>query len=335
LENTICHSSPNRVLLALLPFIDHKTATVRAKVAGCLLLLLQRRLDEAGSLKELDGLKQKLSKLLQDANPETRSHAREIVKTLLNQAGCTRSELELSISSDLIDKALKDNMSLTASFYSPLRGIGSFPNSALGRPVAENFHSTGLGRPSSYAALHNSSVDSSDVSLHYSQSSGDQRPPHNGSVTSKKMGLAVVETPTRPSRRKALGITAGSPGINDDDAFSGEYTSVQHSPRDQRNSDGQDCSTPSDRKYGKKSVVPQQGNRNAAKRMLESDPELLQLSSLLITLTNSKNWMDKRDAMTTLTNIVIKHHSVLREVGKLESCLEELLDRLNDGAIKV
>jgi hypothetical protein len=36
-----------------------------------------------------------------------------------------------------------------------------------------------------------------------------------------------------------------------------------------------------------------------------------------------------------MTNMLIKYYSVLRDVSKLETCLDGLLERLNDGSIKV
>lgn len=89
--------------------------------------------------------------------------------------------------------------------------------------------------------------------------------------------------------------------------------------------------TPTSRRVKKLSAT----TATAAKRMLESDPELMQWQNLLIAISTSKNWIDKKEAISKLTELVIKHCLILRDVGKLETCLDGLLERLADGSIKV
>lgn len=312
-----------RSLVALLGFADHKTATVRAKVAGSLLLLLQRRFDELQGQREMDGLKSRLGKLLQDQNPETRSHAREIAKFLLNTAGMTRSDLENFVSTDLLDKALKDKMSLTTSFYSPLRGVSTFANSSVGRQLDEDSEAYSVMRKSSPHLL-NSNNENDDVDNFklYSHSSGDHRRRN-----------AAENTPSRPSRRKMASDQVADQDIPFSPARS-TAPPVVHSPRS--NHDNVASSSSNTRKSKKLGVSHSSINASAAaKRILESDPELMQWQGFLITISNTKNWVEKKEALTSLTNILINHYSVLRDVGKLEICLDGLLDRLNDGSAKV
>jgi len=73
---------------------------------------------------------------------------------------------------------------------------------------------------------------------------------------------------------------------------------------------------------------------NAAKRVMESTPELQDLQGLLLS-TTLKSWTDRRDNMSRLTDVILQHHKVLQDANKLSSCIDSLLDRLEDGSVKV
>ena len=88
-------------------------------------------------------------------------------------------------------------------------------------------------------------------------------------------------------------------------------------------------------KRNRKSTIGGNNVATAAKRIMESDPELMQWQTLLVTISTSKTWNEKKDSISKMTDLMIKHHSVLNDVGKLETCLEGVLDRLNDGSTKV
>lgn len=71
----------------------------------------------------------------------------------------------------------------------------------------------------------------------------------------------------------------------------------------------------------------------AAKRAMENDPELASLQDKLAA-TAVKAWMERKEAMTVLTTLMINHYDVLRDAGKLAVCIDNMLDRLQDGSAK-
>ena len=292
------YASAVRVLVALLGFVEHKTAGVRAKVAGCILQLLQRRCNELQGQRELESLKPRMGKLLQDQNPDTRSHAREIVKFLLHNAGMTRLELENFVPSELIDKALKEKLSLKTSFHSPLRALSTDASSVIVRSLEGESEGCSGMRKSSPELKGHDTIDGKMCN----HCGGDNRSKTNGNE----------HTPSNPGRRKIMPPTfAESSGSNN----------------------GNSSSTAPKSNFSKRAGATL--NATAAKRMLESDPELMHWQDVLLACGNSKNWIEKKDALTNLTHILIKHYSILRDVGKLETCLDGILDRLNDGSVKV
>ena len=72
----------------------------------------------------------------------------------------------------------------------------------------------------------------------------------------------------------------------------------------------------------------------AAKRAIEATPELASLMDLQAA-TRVKAWMERRDAMTKLSEVMVRHYAVLRDANKLAPCVDCLLERLEDGSAKV
>ena len=68
--------------------------------------------------------------------------------------------------------------------------------------------------------------------------------------------------------------------------------------------------------------------------MMETDEELIGLSGLRNSAT-AKSWIDRKSAISALTSLVLKHYTVLRDAGKINICLDALLERLEDGSVKV
>jgi len=73
---------------------------------------------------------------------------------------------------------------------------------------------------------------------------------------------------------------------------------------------------------------------SAAKRAMEQDPELSNLQSILADTTVS-SWTARKDAVDRVTELVIKHYDILRDANKLSGCVDCLLNRLEDGSVKV
>jgi hypothetical protein len=51
--------------------------------------------------------------------------------------------------------------------------------------------------------------------------------------------------------------------------------------------------------------------------------------------TGSSNWAARSDAVGKITLCVLTHPDVLRDAGRMESCVDRILERLEDGSIKV
>ena len=81
------------------------------------------------------------------------------------------------------------------------------------------------------------------------------------------------------------------------------------------------------------------GNTAAAKRVIESDSELQALPELFLVVQGlgpqSVDWNARLDALTRITDAVTGNWEVLRNAGILDNCLDRLLERLEDGSLKV
>ena len=74
---------------------------------------------------------------------------------------------------------------------------------------------------------------------------------------------------------------------------------------------------------------------NAKRVIIEQDQELSNLSELLQN-TTVRSWTERNVALDSLTNLMIRHCNVLlHDVKKLSNCLEHILNRLEDGMVKV
>lgn len=71
-----------------------------------------------------------------------------------------------------------------------------------------------------------------------------------------------------------------------------------------------------------------------AKRFIEQDQELSNLSELLQN-TTVRAWTERNVALDSLTALMIRHCNILRDANKLSCCLEHILNRLEDGMVKV
>ena len=71
-----------------------------------------------------------------------------------------------------------------------------------------------------------------------------------------------------------------------------------------------------------------------AKRFIEQDQELSNLSELLQN-TTVRAWTERNVALDSLTTLMIRHCNILRDANKLSCCLEHILNRLEDGMVKV
>lgn len=263
--------SASRSLAGLLTSVEHRQANIRAKAAMFIDCLLLRRCEDVRGSREIEGLKLKLSKLLQDSLPETRANSRDVVRILLNNGLVQKSELEHFVSMDLIDKSLKEASS-AASCFSSNAGKLRFES-----PVKK--------------------LNDYDVGV---------TPKKSLLKSSRPAPLVFPDTPS---------LTSAS-----------DTTNYIPSPK----------STPSKKNSvtTNGAITPSRAKVAAAKRTMDSVPELQNLVQMLQDTTVS-NWIDRRNALTELTNVVINYPGVLRDSGKLDGCMDRILERLEDGSVKV
>ena len=74
---------------------------------------------------------------------------------------------------------------------------------------------------------------------------------------------------------------------------------------------------------------------NTTRRDLESIPELAELSEVVKTLSMGTEWTTRIESLSTLTGTIINHVDTLKASGKLDSCLDLILEKFEDGSVKV
>ena len=75
-------------------------------------------------------------------------------------------------------------------------------------------------------------------------------------------------------------------------------------------------------------------NALVAKRTMEG-PDLVGLPDLIHTISTSSSSIERQDAIKSLSSILITHWQVMLDAGKLGVYLDCLLERLEDGSVKV
>jgi hypothetical protein len=327
IEKMIENISTHRSLLVLLNGLDHRTSMQRSKAAYFLLLLTKMKGFEYPSLKEFDLLKSKLLKLLQDQAQETRSFGREIIKELLSNHVVSREELEhYSITSSQIDKIYQDSSTGDGYGYesgeevdgkarlkSSLRGRGG-PLSLRTPPsnTRKGLNDNDLFVESPVPASTNRKKK---ANLPHTAISVDSLNSDNGSVDSHYLEFGIA-TQVRMTPRDG--------SIMDDDIQCFSPNPVLRRPPQAK--------TPL-RSPRSNSLKPTAGH--TAKRIMESDAELMQWQTTIMTISTSKNWNEKKDALSFMTNLILNHFSVLRDCGKLESSFDIILEKFSDGSSKI
>ena len=75
-------------------------------------------------------------------------------------------------------------------------------------------------------------------------------------------------------------------------------------------------------------------NMSMPKKQQDQFPELLALNDLFISLSG-KNWQERRESLTTLTDSMIENERLFTVAGKMEKCMESILEKFEDGSVKV
>lgn len=330
----ILKASGMRTLSALLLHVDHKNPIVRGKVATFLLALLSHKGKDLLGTKELDLLKSKLGKILQDQSPVARSSGRSVVRVLIENNYATTADLENYISIDLIQKALKDphsqsgfnlsELKATTSFHdkagSPMRAMplqSLSPRKSRGK-VYEGFSGVASKErdpspsPFKRSIVRNISTESAIK---------DQRDspfrPSNKLAKERDMQLESFSMASEVDSHN-IGLSL-SPSASMAELAALSSTPVHKVPKSPR---------------GNRKEVKISNSQSAAKRAMETNSELLNLQQLLQSTTVS-SWSERKSAIEELKELLLKHKVVLLDSGKMSSCIDHILNRVEDGNVKV
>lgn len=129
----------------------------------------------------------------------------------------------------------------------------------------------------------------------------------------------------RPGR---LEIMSSSTSVGVDDEC--ENLSVEDS-NDNPGSSSMGKLTASPVRYSARDVSSQ---NIAAKRELESVEELRALPEIMRSLSTS-NATERVEALTVLTDMIINFEQILKSAGKFESCIDNIIEKLDDSSVKV
>ena len=299
IQGVIEHSTAQRSLLGLLSGTDNRNPTLRGKVARYLHSLVLARASELKGARELEGLKIKLGKMIGDHTPEARASARDIARIMIEAGLVSRADLELHVAPDQLAKALNPANNMVSS-SSPQRGLSASPKRtpANRRRVVSD---SGVG----------SSIESDGGEF---AGGGGGRP-------------SALFIPSYDD--DGTGLSAG--GEEHAGPFAGMSRSKLRSSSESTAGGGGGKALSSS---GSGTAAPSRAKVAAAKRVMESNEELLALPTLM-TASGNPNWIERREALSAITDLVTKYATVLRDASKLDACVERLLERLDDGSVKV
>ncbi len=338
-ESTLCHLidsvSPSRSLSSLISATEHRNPALRGKVAGFLHFLIAQKAEELrGMSREIDSLKLKLKTLINDNTPEARASSRDIVRIMLERQLSTRSEMEQIIPPDAIAKAMTSAPSTlspkkTKSFKkSASASVSPKKGRAEGAEVAPLLAAGGADIDGiDFAKLQiNTSPggllsDDEDDQSEEGCAGGEGRysPDRRASMGGKKKAESSFVSPIKAKSRGETGSrTPGTGGGKK--AGGGVGPTSTH---------GLDISNvPSNM------GTPSRAKATTAKRLMESNEELSELPDILQAM-QSASWKDRLEAMVDLTELMLKHMVILRDASKLETCVQRILEALEDGSVKV
>jgi len=300
-QRMIEHSTAQRSLLGLLSGTDNRNPTLRGKVARYLHSLVLARASELKGARELEGLKIKLGKMIGDHTPEARASARDIARIMLEAGLVSRADLEIHVAPDQLAKALNPANNACSS-SSPQRGLSASPKRvpANRRRVDSD---SGMG----------SSIESDGGEF---AGGGGGRPSALLIPSYDHDGMAAGAGDEQAGPFSIL--SRGKLRSSSDSAAAGGGSGKAHAAAS----------------GGGTAAAPSRAKVAAAKRAMESNEDLLALPALM-TASSNPNWIERREALSAITDLVIKYASVLRDATKLDACVEKLLERLDDGSIKV
>ena len=320
-EASICqvieHATSVRVLTALLNCMDSRNATLRARVSGFLHLLVSTHGSDLRGSREIEVLKSKLANMLNDNTPDARAFSRDIVRQIIDQNICSRTELEQRIPLDVVAKAL------------------SMPANGAMSPIRTKLDAQSPARSSFRRAGAASLKNSIEIDRSHDIAADDYRGDMTLNIPSDDEDDEV-----EVARRLLENADIDDDGLDDSASghlllsgvggeSKGKKKKIKRSPK--KASTDRDPLESSNDMSG---ATPSRAKASAAKRIMDRDEDLLSLPDYYVAL-QSNVWTERRDALTQLSDLMIKHMTVLRDASKLNGCLDRLLETLEDGSVKV
>jgi len=292
----IRNTTVSRTLMALLAGLDNRNQVIRGKVSNYLVEMVLSMSNELyGLTKELDTLMLKLSKLTQDSSPEARMNSREIIRLMITNGTISRQHMESTLSPDIVAKSMAPQPSPKVSTLS----------SPLHR-VKRTFSTTRRGSPLASSLKRNAAptYDSGGDSDSYTPT-GRNSSPMNSSDK--------ISTDTNGN----LCVAGVSPRATGKDNGDGPPLFKGIASRGKSNM-----------------ATPKASTKKMSQNSQDCFTELVELPALLLNLSN-KNWQERRDAVTHLTDHVLQHYDVLDSAGKVTHCVERIIEIFEDGSVKV
>ena len=353
--------SASKSLSGLLTAAEHRASTVRGKVASVLYLLWHQKLKELKSScfqgsKDHDMLKAKISKLVSDQAPEARTASRNIVRFLVLEGVVSKSEWQLCIPSNQLDKIL--SQSLTP-------------------PSLSGSNASGGGQRKSRSSLSSTSTSTSTAPLY-----------------TRHMSIQMCEETSAKSKvnggnknRRSLGCLSTGPFLSGPSACPSTSTSVSPPMTDYASypelivdkdywhdrgiqkadkgvsfaaDDSSECTAQTVHSQGRRSL--NLGSRSIGKAGIGVDwtsgiagvttsknkdplrsssflnpdvPELQCLPDLVHAAGSSTHWTERQESIKSITTLVNVHWKTLIDESKMAPVVESLLERLEDGSVKV
>ena len=354
--------SASKSLSGLLTAAEHRASTVRGKVASVLYLLWHQKLKELkascfqGS-KDQDMLKAKISKLVSDQAPEARTASRNIVRFLVLEGVVSKSEWQLCIPSNQLDKILSQ---------------------ALTSPTLSDSYASGGGQRKSRSSLSSTATSTSTAPLY-----------------TRHMSIQMCEETSAKSKvnggnknRRSLGCLSTGPFLSGPSACPSTSTSVSPPMTDSASNpelivdkdhwhdrgirktdrgvsfaadDSSECTAQTVHSQGRRSLnlgssrsigkagigadwtsgiagVTASKNKDPVRSSSFLNPDVLELQclpDLVHAAGSSTHWTERQESIKSITTLVNVHWKTLIDESKMASVIESLLERLEDGSVKV
>jgi len=151
-----------------------------------------------------------------------------------------------------------------------------------------------------------------------------------------KRSISPTKTTNVARRQSRMGSSGGS--LNEAEYDNGTVLSPHPPIRPRPCVDGIDTTSASVSRYssGGNGSPKNKGTKpQSTRKLIDANPELLALNDMIQDVIGAKNWMDKRDAITKLADVIIKYTVVLTDIFKLDIAMDMIFSGLQDGSTKV